>query len=118
MKRLLEILEAEGPVDPDELAVRLGRDRGQIEAELESLRAQGILLRYSALLNWEAAPDLEKVYAFINVSANPEHGRGFDKVAEYLCSGTPAIVSPWTGDYGKIVAEESLGLVMPDPTQP
>ena len=84
MKPLLEILETEGPVDPDELAVRLGRTRGEVEAELESLRQEGILLRYSALINWEAAPDLEKVYAFINVTATPEHGRGFDKVAEYL----------------------------------
>ena len=84
MKPLLEILEAEGPVDPEELAVRLGRTRGEVEAELESLRRQGLLLRYSALVNWEAAPDLEKVFAFINVTATPEHGRGFDKVAEYL----------------------------------
>jgi len=84
LKALLEILEAEGPVDPEELAVRLGRTRGEVEAELESLRRQGLLLRYSALVNWEAAPDLEKVFAFINVTATPEHGRGFDKVAEYL----------------------------------
>jgi len=84
MKSLLEILKTEGPVDPDEIAIRLGRTRDEVEAELESLRQEGILLRYSALVNWEAAPDLEKVYAFINVSATPEHGRGFDKVAEYL----------------------------------
>ena len=84
MKPLLEILEAEGPVDPEELAVRLGRPRGQIEAELEALKQQGVLLRYSALINYESLPELEKVYAFINVSASPEHGRGFDTVAEYL----------------------------------
>ncbi len=84
MKSLLEILKTEGPVDPDEIAIRLGRTRDEVEAELESLRQEGILLRYSALVNWEAAPDLKKVYAFINVSATPEHGRGFDKVAEYV----------------------------------
>lgn len=84
MKPLLEILEAEGQVDPDELAVRLGRTRGEILAELESLRQQGLLLRYSALVNWEAAPDLEKVFAFINVTATPEHGRGFDRIAEHV----------------------------------
>lgn len=84
MKPLLDILETEGPVDPDELAVRLGRSRGEIEAEMESLRQEGILLRYSALVNWEAVPDSDKVFAFISVSATPEHGRGFDKVAEYI----------------------------------
>jgi len=84
MKPLLEILEAEGPVDPEELAVRLGRSREEIEEELAALRQQGILLRYSALVNWEKVPNLEKVFAFITVQASPEHGVGFDRVAEYL----------------------------------
>jgi DNA-binding Lrp family transcriptional regulator len=83
MKELLEILETEGPVDTQELAVRLGKTVAETEAALEELRVQGVLLRYSALINWEKVDD-EKVYAFINVSANPEHGRGFDTVAEYL----------------------------------
>jgi DNA-binding Lrp family transcriptional regulator len=83
MKELLAILEAEGPVETSELAVRLGKTPEEIEVALADLRAQGVLLRYSALVNWEKV-DAEKVYAFINVSANPEHGRGFDTVAEYL----------------------------------
>ena len=83
MKELLEILEAEGPVETAELAVRLGKSEAEIERALESLREQGVLLRYSALVNWEKV-DADKVYAFINVSATPEHGRGFDTVAEYL----------------------------------
>lgn len=83
MKELLEILESEGPVETAELAVRLGRTEEDIERALDSLREQGVLLRYSALVNWEKV-DAEKVYAFINVSATPEHGHGFDNVAEYL----------------------------------
>jgi DNA-binding Lrp family transcriptional regulator len=83
MKELLEILEAEGPVDTAELAVRLGQTSEEIERALASLREQGVLLRYSALVDWEKT-DAEKVYAFINVSATPEHGHGFDATAEYL----------------------------------
>ena len=83
MKELLEILEAEGPVETAELAVRLGRSEEEVARALESLREQGVLLRYSALVNWEKV-DADKVYAFINVSATPEHGHGFDHVAEYL----------------------------------
>ncbi|HEY3398385.1 MAG TPA: Lrp/AsnC family transcriptional regulator [Armatimonadota bacterium] len=84
MKKLLEILQAEGPVSTEELAVRLGKTPEEIEATLASLREQGVLLRYAALVNWEATAEHEKLYAFINVTATPEHGRGFDKVAEYL----------------------------------
>ncbi|NLO73911.1 MAG: Lrp/AsnC family transcriptional regulator [candidate division WS1 bacterium] len=83
MRELLRILETEGPVDSQELAVRLGQSVAEVEAALADLREQGVLLRYSALVNWEKVEE-EKVYAFINVSATPEHGCGFDKVAEYL----------------------------------
>ena len=83
MKELLQILEAEGPVSSAELAVRLGQTPEEIEQALADLREQGVLLRYSALVNWEKVGE-EKVYAFINVSASPEHGRGFDAVAEYI----------------------------------
>ena len=83
MKELLEILEAEGPVAAEELAVRLGKSVDEIEAAMADLRERGVLLRYSALVNWEKVEE-EKVYAIINVSATPEHGCGFDTVAEYL----------------------------------
>lgn len=83
MKELLEILESEGPVDPEELAVRLGKSQAEIEEILAQLRQQGVLRRYGALINWEKA-DCDKVFAFINVSATPEHGQGFDSVAAYI----------------------------------
>lgn len=83
MKELLEILEAEGPVDPEELAVRLGKTPEEIEETLDQLRQQGVLLRYSALVNWEQA-ECDRVFAFINVSATPEHGQGFNAVADYI----------------------------------
>jgi len=83
MKDILHILEAEGPVAPAELAVRLGRTVEDVEATLAGLREQGILVRYSALVNWEKVQE-EQVFAFIMVSATPEHGTGFDHVAEYV----------------------------------
>lgn len=42
----------------------------------------------------------------VNRAASPT------KVAEYLCCGTPVIVTPYTGDYGSIVSEQKLGIVV------
>jgi DNA-binding Lrp family transcriptional regulator len=83
VKELLAILENEGPVPHEELATRLGRPVAEVTAVLEDLKDQGVLVHYSALVNWDKT-DVERVFAFINVSAHPEHGHGFDHIAEYL----------------------------------
>ncbi len=83
IERLLTILQNEGPVPPDELATRLGCSVKDVEEGLQWARAQGILMRYGALVNWEklGAPH---VFAIIDVEATPEHGAGFDRVADYI----------------------------------
>lgn len=80
MRKILEIIEREGPVAPEEIATRLGMAVEEVEQFLQQAREQGILLGYSALVNWERS-EAEKVYAFITVQASPEHGTGFDQVA-------------------------------------
>lgn len=42
----------------------------------------------------------------VNIAASPT------KVAEYVCSGVPTVVSPWTGDYPGIVSQRNLGMVV------
>ncbi len=83
MHRLLEILEHEGPVPAEDLATRLGCSVEAVEASLQQAREQGLLLRYSALISWDKA-DKPHVFAFIEVEATPEHGTGFDHVADYI----------------------------------
>ncbi len=83
MQQILEILEQEGPVDPQEIATRLNRPLEEVQAVVQQAEQQGILLGYRALINWEKT-DTEKVYAFISVEATPEHNRGFDAIADYI----------------------------------
>jgi DNA-binding Lrp family transcriptional regulator len=82
-RRLLEILECEGPVPADELATRLGCSAAEVDAAIEQARGDGLLLRYGALVNWEGLDDA-RIYAFIEVEATPEHGTGFDRLADYI----------------------------------
>ena len=83
MQRLLQILEHEGPVPPQELATRLNCSTQEIEANLQAARDRGVLLRFSALVNWEKLDD-PHVFAIIDVEATPEHGAGFDRVADHI----------------------------------
>jgi DNA-binding Lrp family transcriptional regulator len=80
---VLRILEQDGRVPPEEIAVRLGRPVEEITRLLVQLETQGLVVSYGALINWEKVGD-DKVFAFINVEAEPEHGKGFNSVADYI----------------------------------
>ena len=83
MREILDILDREGPIPAEEIATRLGLPTAQVAEYLAQARTEGVLLRYSALINWEQT-EFEKVYAFITVQASPEFGTGFDQVAGYI----------------------------------
>lgn len=83
MEQILHILAQDGRITADEIAVRLNRPVEEIRHHLRSLEKQGIIVSYGALINWEKAAD-NKVFAFISVEAVPEHGKGFESVAEYI----------------------------------
>ncbi len=83
MREILDIISKEGPLPTAEIATRLDVSPEEVEQILAEARDSGVLLRYSAVINWESS-DTEKVYAFITVQATPEHGRGFNEVASYV----------------------------------
>lgn len=83
MQQILDILAQDGRIAPAEIATRLGRPEAEVIEALATLEKQGMIVSYGALINWEKAGD-NKVFAFISVEAVPEHGSGFDAVADYI----------------------------------
>ncbi len=83
MREILDIISKEGPLPTAEIATRLKLSPEEVEQTLQEACDKGVLLHYSAVINWENS-DAEKVYAFITVQATPEHGRGFNEVASYV----------------------------------
>lgn len=83
MHEILALLEQNAFLTPEEIATRLGREAAEVREQIAQAERAGIIVGYSALVNWEKS-NLPRVYAFIAVSATPEHGKGFDEVAEYI----------------------------------
>jgi DNA-binding Lrp family transcriptional regulator len=83
MDKILQILEQDARVSPAEIATMLGRSEEEVREQIAALEAQGAVVSYGALINWEKLGEA-KVYAFISVEATPEHGRGFEGVADYI----------------------------------
>lgn len=83
MKELLELLEANDRLTPDELAAMLGISPDEVRAKIAALEAEKVILDYRAMINWEKA-GVEKVAAVIEVKVTPQRDVGFDDIAERI----------------------------------
>lgn len=82
-EKILRLLEQDSNYTHEQLATMLDVSVDDIDAEIAILFAKGIILKYTALINWEKT-DREFVTANIDLSVTPQRGEGFDKVAERI----------------------------------
>jgi DNA-binding Lrp family transcriptional regulator len=80
MSSLIPLLFETGDPRPEKLAKILGKDKSEIERELEELKENKTLLGWVPILNPDKA-DLGKVRAVIEVKISPEREGGFDRMA-------------------------------------
>ncbi len=53
MQEILSILEKNGKLTADEIAVMLGRDSDEVAGIIRKLEEDGAILGYTTLINWE-----------------------------------------------------------------
>jgi len=80
MSSLISLLFETGDPRPENLAKILGKDKSEVERELEELQENKTLLGWVPILNPDKA-DLGKVRAVIEVKISPEREGGFDRMA-------------------------------------
>ncbi|NLY43672.1 MAG: Lrp/AsnC family transcriptional regulator [Clostridiaceae bacterium] len=83
MEQILEILEKDSRITPEQIAIMLNKDVEEVKEAIKKLEDEKIILGYNTLINWEKT-DKEFVTAFIEVKVTPQRGEGFDKVAERI----------------------------------
>ena len=83
MQKILEILEKNSHLSPQQIAVMLGRDVEEVKGEIEKMEEEGIIVGYQTLVDWDKA-GTERVTAFIELRVTPQRGEGFDKIAERI----------------------------------
>jgi DNA-binding Lrp family transcriptional regulator len=81
---LLELLEGNARLTPEEIAVMLQSDPGEVRRVIQELEENKTILKYITLVNWEKAGE-EKVSALIEVRITPQRDVGFDAVARRIC---------------------------------
>jgi DNA-binding Lrp family transcriptional regulator len=80
---ILEILTEDARTTPDRIAVMTGSDEATVREAITSLEERGILVKYSAMINWDLAGG-EEVEALIEVRVTPQRDQGFDAIAERI----------------------------------
>jgi len=82
-KKLLKLLEADCTYTPTQLAAACDTTEEEIARRVQTLKDEGIILGYKALVNWEKTAT-ELVEAVIEVKVTPQRDKGFDRIAERI----------------------------------
>jgi len=82
-EKILNILTSEGRLPDEEIAERLGVSPEEVGALIAQMERDRIILGYRALVDWSKI-DGERVFAFILVEGTPQHGVGFDQLADHI----------------------------------
>jgi DNA-binding Lrp family transcriptional regulator len=80
---ILRILEDNSRLTSDEIATMISLSTGDTEARIQVLEDAQIIMRYSAVINWEKAGN-DEVSAILELKVSPERDYGYDRIAERL----------------------------------
>jgi len=83
MDDLLMMLERDSRQSAKQIAVALGREESEVQAAIEKYEKDGIIMKYTTLLNKDNL-DEETVTALIEVKIAPQLGEGYDRIAERI----------------------------------
>ena len=109
MDKLLELLEANGRAQPEELAKSLECSVEEVEEKIEKYEQNGVIQGYRTIINREKIQDSDvPVVGLIEVSISPQPDSGFDEIAREIYDH-PEVTSCYlcSGDYDLLVRVEA-----------
>ena len=112
MDEILEILEKDARITPEEIAKMLKMKPQEIEKRIKKYEKEGVILKYKTVLNKDLLRDNNsQVQALIEVNITPQKDVGFDKIAERIYS-FPEVISCYlvSGSYDLLVIVEGKNL--------
>ncbi len=84
-EKILELLERDCTLSADQIAVMLDMPREEVDTAIAGYKEDKTILGYKTLINWEKT-DKESVDALIELKVTPQHGEGFDRIAQRIYS--------------------------------
>ena len=83
MAKLLQLLEQDCTLTPEQLASMTDMTVEEVKAAIKRYEDEKIILGYQAIVDWDRT-QREAVTALIEVKVTPQRDMGFDKIAERI----------------------------------
>lgn len=83
MEKLLQLLEKDCTLTPEQLAAVLGQTEEEVKAQIAAYEQDRVLLGYKAIVDWDRTKR-ESVTALIEVNVTPQRGNGYDRIAQRI----------------------------------
>lgn len=111
MDPILEILEKDARITPEEIAKMLKKSVSEVKKTLQKFEKEKVILHYKAVINKELLRNSSEVRALIEVKVTPQRDTGFDALAERIYK-FPEVKSCYlmSGGYDLLVTVEGKDL--------
>jgi DNA-binding Lrp family transcriptional regulator len=112
MDEILEVLQKDARVTPEEIAKMLKKKPQDIKKAITKYEKEGVILKYKTVINKDLIRDEDSsVRALIEVNIVPQKDFGFDKIAERIYS-FPEVTSCYliSGTYDLLVIVEGKNI--------
>ncbi|MGI6203335.1 MAG: Lrp/AsnC family transcriptional regulator [Eubacteriales bacterium] len=83
MDTILKLLEENGQLTAEQIAVMLGKTEEEVKAAIKQYEDTGVIIGYTTLIDWDKT-DREYVSAIIELKVTPQRDKGFDRIAEKI----------------------------------
>jgi len=110
MEALIRLLQKDPLLPREEMGRLLNLSKEEVEAQIEALRADGVIIGFTTVINREKW-DPDTVTAVIEVKITPERDGGFDRIAARIAK-FDQVLSCYlvSGGYDLLVVVESRNL--------
>lgn len=82
-KAILDLLEKDAKMSKEQIALFLGMKVEDVAAAIAEFEEKGIIVGYKTLIDWDKMSD-DGVTALIEIKVVPQHGLGFERIAERM----------------------------------
>ena len=82
-KAILDLLEKDAKMSKEQIALSLGMKVEDVAAAIAEFEEKGIIVGYKTLIDWDKMSD-DGVTALIEIKVVPQHGLGFERIAERM----------------------------------
>lgn len=110
-EKIIEILHKDCKLSLEQIAAMAEMTVPEAAAAIDALEANGIILGYGAIINWNKVPEYEKISAYIEMKVTPQRNQGYNRLAERIYQ-FPEVKSlnlmSGSYDFGVTVVGESI----------